>query len=125
VVPSKIAEGAIGSAAVADGALRVSDLSDFYGAVSVDFKAFVANSCQVAADIPPQPSSPGANASIADDVISVSPVAGWPDPIVINANPGANNTLRIVACRVGGDSSPLDTIDPPLTTFHYVGFDQP
>jgi hypothetical protein len=123
--PSKIAPGAIGSAAVADGSLRVSDIGDFYGAVSANFTPFLPNTCQVVT-VTPQPSSPSDNASIADDVVLVSPVAGWPDPIVLNANPGANNTLRIVACRVGGDATdPQDTIDPPLMTFHYVGFDQP
>jgi hypothetical protein len=123
VTSSKVADGAVGAAAVADGGLQTRDLGDFYGTVSVDFTPFMANSCQVATVANPQPSAPAQANSIADDVVSVSPsTTGWPDPIVVTANPGAGNTIRIVACRVGGDASP---IDPPSTIFQYVAFDTP
>lgn len=127
VTASKVADGAIGGAAVADGALQTRDLGDFHGTVSVDFTPFAANSCQVAMVSSPQASAPAQNNSIADDVVSVSPsTTGWPDPIVVTANPGASNTIRIVACRVGGDASNAsDVIDPPATTFQYVAFDTP
>jgi hypothetical protein len=123
VTPSKVADGAIGAAAVADGGLQTRDLGDFYGSVSVDFDAFAADSCKFALVQNPQPSAPGAGNSIADDVVSVSPsTSGWPDPIMVTANPGAQNTIRIIACRIGGDATP---IDPPPTTFFYVAFDTP
>jgi hypothetical protein len=130
VTPSKIADGAVGAAAVADGGLQTRDLGDFYGSVSVDFAPFAPNTCQVAKDISPQPASPAQANAIADDVVSVSPAAGWPDPLVISGNPGAGNTLRIVACRIGNDPlkpppDPTDLIDPGPTTFQYVAFDAP
>ncbi|HWI72604.1 MAG TPA: hypothetical protein VNT55_11660 [Baekduia sp.] len=126
VTSSKVADGAIGAAAVADGGLQTRDLGDFYGTVSVDFTPFAANTCQVAMVSSPQASAPAQNNSIADDVVSASPsTTGWPDPIVVTAYPGAGNTIRIVACRVGGTSDPSDVIDPPATTFQYVAFDTP
>jgi hypothetical protein len=124
VTPSKISDGAVGAAAVADGGLQTRDLGDFYGSVSVDFQAFRGNDCQVAVVDSPQPSSPTQGNAIADDVVSVSPGTGWPDPIVVTANPGAGNTLRIVACRVGGDPAVAD-LNPGPTTFQYVAFDAP
>jgi hypothetical protein len=123
VTMSKVADGAVGAAAVADGGLQTRDLGDFYGTVSVDFADFAASTCQVAMVSSPQPAAPAQNNSIADDVVSVSPsTTGWPDPIVVTANPGAGNTIRIVACRVGGAN---DLINPPPTTFQYVAFDTP
>ncbi|HEV7750135.1 MAG TPA: hypothetical protein VGO71_01265 [Baekduia sp.] len=126
----KIADGAVGAAAVADGGLQTRDVGDFYGSVSVNFKPFAPNTCQVAKDISPQPSAPGQGNMISDDVVSVSPSAGWPDPLVVSGNPGAGNTLRIVACRIGSDPGkpaldPTDLIDPDETVFQYVAFDTP
>ncbi|HWH94726.1 MAG TPA: hypothetical protein VNT03_12765 [Baekduia sp.] len=124
VTSAKIADGAVGAGAIADGGLQTRDLGDFFGSVSVDFEAFAPNSCQVAPVASPQPAAPGQGNVIADDVVSVSPgTNGWPDPIVITGNPGANNTIRIVACRIGGDDG--TQIDPPATTFQYVAFDTP
>jgi hypothetical protein len=130
VTGSRIAGGAVGAAAVADGGLQTRDLGDFYGSVMVDFTPFAPNTCQVAKDIVPQASAPAQGNVIADDVVSVSPSAGWPDPLVVSANPGAGNTLRIVACRIGrdpakADADPTDLIDPSVTTFQYVAFDAP
>jgi hypothetical protein len=130
VTPSRVADGAIGAMAIADGGLQTRDVGDFYGSVSIPFAPFPPNTCQVAKDIVPQPSAPGQGNVISDDVVSVSPAAGWPDPIVVTGNPGAGNTLRIVACRVGKDPAkpdgdPTDLITVPPTTFQYVAFDQP
>jgi hypothetical protein len=131
VTSSKVADGSIGAAAIADGGLQTRDLGDFYGSVSVDFKEFLPNTCQVAFVADPQPSAPAQNNSIADDVVSVSPgTSGWPDLIVVTGNPGANNSLRIVACRIGkdpakADGDPTDVIDPGQTIFQYVAFDTP
>jgi hypothetical protein len=128
---AKLADGSIGAAAIADGGLQTRDLGDFYGSVSVDFKEFLPNTCQVAFVADPQPSAPAQNNSIADDVVSVSPgTTGWPDLIIVTGNPGANNSLRIVACRIGKDPTkldgdPTDLIDPGPTTFQYVAFDTP
>ncbi|HET6509744.1 MAG TPA: hypothetical protein VFG42_23315 [Baekduia sp.] len=123
VTASKVATGAIGGGAIADGSLQTQDLGDFYGTVTVDFTEFAPNTCQVSA-FAPTPSNGSANNQIADDVVSISPsTSGWPDPIIVTANPGANNTIRIVACRIGSDGP--STIDPPRTTFQYVAFDTP
>jgi hypothetical protein len=120
VTSAKVADGAIGAGAIADGSLQTRDVGDFYGSVSIDFTAFDPDTCQVAT-ISPQPSSQQGN-SIADDVVAVSPsTSGWPDPIIVNGNPGAGNTMRIVACRVGGAGQ----LDPPATVFQYVAFDTP
>jgi hypothetical protein len=131
VTPSKIADGAVGAAGVADGSLQTRDIGDFSGSVLVKNwdRPFAPNTCQVVA-FTPQPSVPGQNAAIGDDVVSVSAGTGWPDPIVVTANPGAGNTLRIVACRVGADPKWVpgglpDVIDPGPTTFQYVAFDAP
>jgi hypothetical protein len=122
VTSTKVADGAIGAGAVMDGALQTRDIGDFYGSVIVQFKPFGPNECQVAS-FAPQAASAGGTPVIADDVVAVSPSTnGWPDPIVVTGNPGANNTLRIVACRVGGDPPALDV---PNTTFQYVAFDAP
>jgi hypothetical protein len=126
VTSSKVAAGAIGAEAIADGGLQTRDLGDFYGTVSIDFDPFAESTCQVSM-FTPVPSNGTVNTQISDDVVSVSPsttgITGWPDPIVVTANPGANTTIRIVACRVGADGGA--TIDPPRTTFQYVAFDTP
>ncbi|HEU4976181.1 MAG TPA: hypothetical protein VFT50_13890 [Baekduia sp.] len=123
VSASKLADGAVGPKAIADGTLQTRDIGDFYGSVSVDFKPFPPHTCQVGTAAA-QPAAPGQGNTIADDVVLVSPAAGWPDPIIVTANPGANNTLRIVACRVD-ESQDMPTIDPDSTVFQYVGIDQP
>lgn len=123
VTASKVADGAIGGAAIADGNLQTRDLGDFYGTVTVDFTEFPANMCQVSVFSPTPANGNGSN-QIADDVVSVSPsTSGWPDQVVVVANPGASNTVRLVACRIGADGG--TTIDPPRTTFQYVAFDTP
>lgn len=120
VTASKIADSAIGGSAIADGTLQTRDLGDFFGTVTVDFTEFAPNTCQVSA-FPPVPNG-AANKQVADDVVSISPsTSGWPDPIIVTANPGASNTIRIVACRIGSDGGA--TIDPPRTTFQFVAFD--
>jgi hypothetical protein len=123
---SRVADGAIGAAAVADGGLQTRDVGDFYGLVSTSFGDFHPNQCKVIS-VAAQPSSPAALNSIADDVVAVSPsTTGWPDPIIVTANPGANNTIRIIACRIGGtapDDPPI--LSTPPTTFQYVAVDTP
>jgi hypothetical protein len=127
VTGSKLADGSVGAAAVADGGLQTKDVGDFYGSVMVKKwdRLFAPNTCQVVV-FAPEPSAPGMNAAIGDDVVSVSAGTGWPDPIVVTGTPGAGNTLRIVACRVGGNAADqADLIDPGPTTFQYVAFDSP
>jgi hypothetical protein len=131
VTSSKVADGSITAADVADGSLQTRDLGDFSGNITVDFTAFAPNTCQQATIASPQPSSTAQSNSIADDVVSVSPgTSGWPDPILVEGNPGAGNTIRVVACRIGKDPNkdvgdPTDQIDPPSTVFQYVAFDAP
>jgi hypothetical protein len=128
VTSTKVADGAIGAAAIADGGLQTRDVGDFYGSVAVPFGDFAANQCKVVT-FNAQPSAPGQTNSIADDIVAASPTTtGWPDPIIVTANPGANNTIRIIACRIGGGSGTPDDpaiISAPTTTFYYVAFDTP
>jgi hypothetical protein len=124
---SKLADGSVGGAAIADGTLQTTDVGDFFGSVSVDFAPFGLNDCQKAEVSSPTPTGDG-DARIGDDVIIVTPQAGFSDLIWVTGNPGANNTLRIIACRVGKDpANPAgdDTIDPPPTRFYYLGIDAP
>jgi hypothetical protein len=131
VTASKLGVASVTAASVADGVLQTRDLGDFYGNVQVDFAPFQPNTCQQATIANPIPSSTAQSNSIADDVVSVSPgTSGWPDPILVEGNPGAGNTIRVVACRIGKDPNkvvddPTDLIDPPLTVFQYVAFDAP
>jgi hypothetical protein len=126
VTASKIADGSVGGAAIADGSLQTKDIGDFAGKVQIDFPALGLNVCQSAV-VNPTPTSPGRMPTIADDVVAISPTtSGWPDQVFVSANPGAGNTLRIVACQVGQVTGPAPaTIDPPDTTFQYVAFDAP
>jgi hypothetical protein len=123
VTASKVGAGAIGGAAIADGNLQTQDLGDFFGTVRVAFKPFAPNTCQVSA-FTPNPSNGSSTNVIGDDVVSVSPsTSGWPDTVQVVANPGANNTVRLVACRIGTDGG--DMLSVPETTFQYVAFDTP
>jgi hypothetical protein len=120
VTASKIADGSVGSGAIADGSLTTRDVGDFYGSVLVPSISFAANECKVV-QVNAQAAAPGQN--IADDIVVASPTTtGWPDAVIVTANPGAGNTVRIVMCRIGGDANPLVA---PATTFYYVGFDTP
>jgi hypothetical protein len=123
VTASKVAGNAVGGAAIADGNLQTQDLGDFYGTVRVAFKPFAPNTCQFSA-FTPNPSNAGGSNVIADDVVAASPTTtGWPDAVIVVANPGANNTIRLVACRIGNDGG--DPLPVPETTFQYVAFDTP
>jgi len=127
VTASKLADGSIGSSAIADGALTAADVGDFAGSVSIDFRPFEISDCQTA-EVNPVPTA-STGAQINDDVILVTPQAGFSDLITVSGTPGVNNTLRIIACRVGKDPrpdrNPTDPIDPPPARFFYLGIDQP
>jgi hypothetical protein len=68
--------------------------------------------------------SAGGQPNIADDVVVVTPPAGWSDFLIVTGKPAPNNAVRIVACW----SAPEDGTpgpDPVPTTFRYVTFDAP
>jgi hypothetical protein len=119
VTASKIGPDAIGGANIANGSLQTVDVGTFAGALQVDFMPFAAYSCQVA----PTAATPtgGGAPNIGDDVVIASPEAGFPDQLVVSANPGAGNVVRLVVCNPTGDTS----IDPGPTVFRYVSFDSP
>lgn len=125
VTAGRLADNSVGGMAVANGTLSTADIGQFAGSVQVDFKQFAPGECQLAPVTNPQPTGPG-QPNVADDIVAVSPSVGWPDPLVLSANPGAGNTIRIVACYVGnpgtGGSPP---IDPDDTILRYVSFDAP
>jgi hypothetical protein len=122
VTASKVADSAIGGAALADGSLQTVDVGSFTGALQVDFNAFAAGACQ-SAEAAAVPAGATNDVSIADDVVAVSPAAGWPDQILVNAKPAPGNRVRLVACYVAPDGLPPIDAGPAL--FRYVTFDSP
>jgi hypothetical protein len=131
VTSSRIADGAVGGAAIADGSLQANDIGDVYGSVVIDFDPFRLNECQKA-EVTPTPAGANTSATIADDIVLVTPQAGFSDLLTVYGNPGVGpggtSVLRIIACRVGNPvppPSPDMPIDPPPTQFNYVGIDLP
>jgi hypothetical protein len=123
VTASKLAADSVGGGSVANGSLQTVDIGSFTGSVNVDFPAFDNSDkrCQVA-EAPAAPA--GGSPNLADDVVAVSPPAGWSDFLIVTGKPAPGNVIRIVACwsmPSGGGTPP----DPPLTTFRYVTFDAP
>jgi hypothetical protein len=122
VSASRLAGSSVSGASVADGTLQTVDVGSFAGSVSVDFDAFTGPKVCQGADFAPTPAGPGA-ANIADDVVVITPPAGWSDWVVVSAKPAANNQVRLVACDQPGD--PVTAFDPGPATFEYVTFDAP
>jgi hypothetical protein len=123
VTASKLAADSVGGGSVANGSLQTTDIGSFAGSVNVDFDQFDTNTkrCQVA-EAPATPT--GGQPNIADDVVVVTPPAGWSDFLVVTGKPAPGNVIRIVACW-SAPSSGVPVPDPPLTTFRYVTFDAP
>jgi hypothetical protein len=123
VTASKLAADSVGGGSVANGSLQTVDIGSFTGSVNVDFPAFNPDDrrCQVA-EAPAAPA--GGSPNIADDVVAVSPPAGWSDFLIVTGKPAPGNVIRIVACWSMPSSNPTPP-DPPLTTFRYVTFDAP
>jgi hypothetical protein len=123
VTASKLAANSVGSGSVADGSLQTVDIGSFTGSVTVDFDPFNESSgrCQQAT-APAVPT--GGSPSIADDVVAVSPPAGWSDFLIVTGKPAPGNMVRIVACWSAPNPS-VPAPDPPPTTFRYVTFDAP
>jgi hypothetical protein len=122
VTASKLAADSIGGGSVANGSLQTVDIGSFAGAISVQSFSFSAGAPCQAAEAPAIPA--GGQPSIADDVVLVSPPAGWPDTVVVTGKPAPGNRVRIVACWVDTSSGPGLTI-PTTTIFRYVTFDGP
>jgi hypothetical protein len=125
VTSSKLAPDSIGAGSVANGSLQTLDIGSFAGAVQVDFGQFdpEGNRCQKAeaAALPT-----GGQPNIVDDVVVVTPPAGWSDFITVTGKPAPGNLIRIVACWIRPDTiAPPDPPDPPSTIFRYVTFDSP
>ena len=125
VTASKLATDSVGGGSVANGSLQTVDIGSFTGSVNVDFPAFNESDrrCQVA-EAPAAAAAAGGNASLADDVVAVSPPAGWSDFLIVTGKPSPGNVIRIVACW-SAPSPSAPPPDPPLTTFRYVTFDAP
>lgn len=124
VTSSKLAADSIGGGSVANGSLQTVDIGSFAGAIQTDFAAFGPGDpvCQATRDpvtqLPPLASPTGGQPNIADDVIEVTPPAGWPDNVFVTANPAPGNRIVIIACFMGGSA-----VNPDLSVFHYVTFD--
>jgi hypothetical protein len=127
VTASKLAADSVGGGSVANGSLQTVDIGSFTGSVSVDFGPFDLGDrrCQQATT-PAQQT--GGSPSIADDVVAVSPPAGWSDFLVVTGKPAPGNAVRIVACwsiPTGAAPQSGTPPDPAPTTFRYVTFDAP
>jgi hypothetical protein len=123
VTASKLAADSVGGGSVANGSLQTVDIGSFTGSVTIDFDRFnpSANRCQVA-ETPAVEA--GGQPNIADDVVAVSPPAGWSDFLVVTGKPAPGNVIRIVACWSAPTGAPPEP-DPGPTTFRYVTFDAP
>jgi hypothetical protein len=128
VTASKLAADSIGGGSVANGSLQTLDIGSFTGGVLTDFEKFVPNGnplvdrrCQASAA---PAAATGGQPSIADDVVVVTPPSSWPETVVVTGKPGANNTIRVVACWTG-EYPAQDPPDPGPTVFRYVTFDSP
>jgi hypothetical protein len=128
VTASKLAADSVGGGSVANGSLQTLDVGSFTGAIQTDFKPFTdpGQQCQATRDavtsLPPLATpAGGGQPNIADDVIVVTPPAGWPDNVFLTGHPAPGNRIVIVACWIGGDPPP----DQGPTLFRYVTFDSP
>jgi hypothetical protein len=123
VSASKLAADSVGGGSVANGSLQTVDIGSFTGSVNVDFDQFTdtSNRCQVV-ETPALPA--GGSPNLADDVVAVSPPAGWSDFLILTGKPAPGNAIRIVACWSAPTTATVGP-DPPLTTFRYVTFDAP
>jgi hypothetical protein len=124
VTSSKLAADSVGGGSVANGSLQTVDIGSFAGAIQTDFNVFnTAGDCQATRDpvtqLPPLAIPTGGQPNIADDVIAVTPPAGWPDNVIVTANPAPGNRIVLIACRIGGATP----VDPGPSVFHYVTFD--
>jgi hypothetical protein len=125
VTASKLAADSVGGGSVANGSLQTVDIGSFTGSVNVDFGQFDndTNRCQQA-EAPAV--ATGGQPNIADDVVVVSPPAGWSDFLIVTGKPSPGNLIRIVACwSAPVNATPADFPNPPLSTFRYVTFDAP
>jgi hypothetical protein len=126
VTASKLAPDSIGGGSVANGSLQTLDIGSFAGAVAVASFTFNTGSLCQAAEAPAVPT--GGSPNIADDIVLVTPPAGWPDQVVVTGKPAPGNRIRIVACL----ADPTDPTVLPLpftisspSIFRYVTFDGP
>jgi hypothetical protein len=121
VSASRLAADSVGGGSVANGSLQTVDIGSFAGAISVPNFTFTStNPCQ-AAEAAATPT--GGAPNIADDIVAVTPPAGWPDTVVVTGKPAPGNRIRIVACWAAPDVTPLTVTTP--TVFRYVTFDSP
>jgi hypothetical protein len=129
VTSSKLAADSIGSGSVANGSLQTLDIGSFTGGVLTDFEKFIPNTADPTLDRRCQAASApaaaiGGQPNIADDVVLVSPPSSWPETVVVTGKPGANNTIRVIACWTG-EYPAQDPPDPLPSVFRYVTFDSP
>jgi hypothetical protein len=126
VTASKLAPDSIGGGSVANGSLQTLDIGSFAGAVSVGSFSFTVSAPCQAAEAPAI--ATGGSPNIADDVVLVTPPAGWPDQVVVTGKPAPGNRIRLVACladlsSLTGGVTSFDITAPSI--FRYVTFDSP
>ncbi|HEY7619480.1 MAG TPA: hypothetical protein VH834_06885, partial [Solirubrobacteraceae bacterium] len=117
----------VGGASVANGSLQTLDIGSFAGAVRA-VQGFSWDSPNPTCQVVEGPAMPtGGQPNISDDVVVVTPPAGWPDTVVVTGKPAPNNDIRIAACWVGGGAPPSPANNAVLANpvFNYVTFDSP
>lgn len=116
-----LSRGAVGSASVADGAkiadgrLRLPDVASFTGTFTWDPPALGAGTCAETVQ-PVAQIARGGSQDLRDDVIVVTPSAGWPATLTLTARPTDAQQLTLAACA-------LAAVDAGPSTFRYASFD--
>jgi hypothetical protein len=106
---SKLTTGAVSSVAVADGSLRARDLGRHQGHTQLDFGPIGPGACQ---SLPV-----GLSAAGADDAVAlVTPPANWPAAIPVTALLGpSERSVSVLACNFTGAPA-----DPGPVSFRYL-----
>ena len=111
----QLGDGSVDGAKIADGRLRLPDVASFTGTFTWDPPALGAATCAETVQ-PVAQISRGGSQDLRDDVIVVTPAAGWPATLTLTARPTDTQQLTLSACA-------LAAVDAGPTTFRYASFD--
>jgi hypothetical protein len=111
----QLADGSVDGPKIADGRLRLPDVASFTGTFTWDPPALAAGTCAETAQPVAQIARGGAQ-DLRDDVIALTPPAGWPGALTLTVRATGPQQLTVAACAVA-------TADAPAATFRYASFD--
>ncbi len=113
----EVGSGAVGAAEVADGTLGAADLGRFAGTTGNLLLGNLAPG-DCTSQTTTSLTAVAAGQDISDDAVVLTPPAGFPDGVVVNARPEGANQLRVTACNLGGAGAALGS-----PTFRFVTFE--